>query len=156
MKPRFVLLAVVLSALMLGIAPARVAGAGCAPNDTVCLQLQNAKQVQATANTQLQQIQQSLADAQTKATQTIGIVNQLKAQIADLQAKIAQTQSRMAATARQIQLTSAEIARQEANLQVRQALLARRIRVIDEHGATDYMELFVTSRSFTQIGRAHV
>jgi murein DD-endopeptidase MepM/ murein hydrolase activator NlpD len=151
MKPRFALLAVALSALMLGIAPARVAGAGCAPNDTVCLQLQNAKQVQATANTQLQQIQQSLADAQTKATQTIGIVNQLKAQIADLQARIAQTQSRMAATARQIQLTSAEIARQEANLQVRQALLARRIRVIDEHGSTDYMELFVTSRSFTQL-----
>jgi murein DD-endopeptidase MepM/ murein hydrolase activator NlpD len=134
-----------------GIAPARVARAACAPNDTVCLQLQNAKQLQATAGQQLQQIQQSLADAQTKATQTIAIVNQLKAQIAALQAKIAQTQTRMAATARQIQDTAAEIARQEANLQVREGLLARRIRVIDEHSSTDYMELFVTSRSFSEL-----
>ena len=151
MKLRFPLLAVALGALALGIAPARVAGAGCAPNDTVCLQLESAKQVQAAADLQLQQIQASLADAQTRATQALAIVNQLKAQIAALQAKIAQTQTRMAATARQIQLTSAEISRQEANLQVRQGLLAKRIRVIDEHGTTDYMELFVTSRSFTQL-----
>jgi len=151
MKPRFALLAVALTALALGIAPAPVAEATCAPNDTVCLQLENAKQAQATASLQLQQIQQSLADVQTKATQTIAVVNQLKAQIAALQARIAQTQTRMAATARQIQLTSAEIARQEANLQVREGLLAKRIRVIDEHSSTDYMELFVTSRSFSQL-----
>jgi len=151
MKPRFALLAVALTALALGIAPAPVAEATCAPNDTVCLQLENAKQAQATASLQLQQIQQSLADAQTKATQAITIVNQLKAQVADLEAKIAQTQTRMAATARQMQVTAAEIARQEANLQVREGLLAKRIRVIDEHSSTDYIELFVTSRSFSQL-----
>jgi murein DD-endopeptidase MepM/ murein hydrolase activator NlpD len=151
MKPRFALLAVALGALLLGIAPARVAEATCAPNDTVCLDLESKKQVQATDALQLQQIQASLTDAQTKATQTIAIVNQLKAQIAALQAKIAQTQTRMAATARQIQATAAEIARQEANLQVREGLLAKRVRVIDEHSSTDYMELFVTSRSFSQL-----
>jgi murein DD-endopeptidase MepM/ murein hydrolase activator NlpD len=151
MKLRFSLLAVALSALAFGIAPAHVAGAACAPNDTVCLQLQSAKQSQANASLQLQQIQQSLTDAQTKATQTFTIVNQLKALITDLQAKIAQTQARMATTTRQIQVTTAEIARQEANLQVREGLLDKRIRVIDEHSSTDYMELFVTSRSFNQL-----
>jgi murein DD-endopeptidase MepM/ murein hydrolase activator NlpD len=151
MKLRFSLLAVALSAVVLGIAPAPVAEATCAPNDTICLDLQSKKQDQANANLALQQVQQSLADAQTKATQTMTIVTQLRTQITALQAKIAQTQTRMAATARQIQVTAAEIARQEANLQVRQALLAKRIRVIDEHSSTDYMELFVTSRSFSQL-----
>jgi murein DD-endopeptidase MepM/ murein hydrolase activator NlpD len=151
MKPRFALLAVALCVLALGIVPAREARAACAPSDTVCLQLESEKQVQASDALQLQQIQASLADAQTKASQTITIVNQLKAQITALQAKIAQTQAKMAATARQIQATTAEIARQEANLQVRQGLLSKRIRVIDEHSSTDYMELFVTSRSFSQL-----
>jgi murein DD-endopeptidase MepM/ murein hydrolase activator NlpD len=151
MKPRFLLLAVALTALTLGIAPVREAGAACAPNDTICQELQNAKQTQATASLQVQQIQQSLADAQTKAAQIIAVVNQLKAQIAALQARIAQTQTRMAATAHQIQVTAAEIDRQEANLQVRQGLLARRIRAIDEHSSTDYIQLFVTSRSFSEL-----
>jgi murein DD-endopeptidase MepM/ murein hydrolase activator NlpD len=151
MKRRFALLAVAVSALALGISPVRVAGATCAPNDTICLQLQNAKQSQADASRQLQGIQQSLADAQTKATATMTVIDQLKAQIAAEQAKIAETHTRMATTEHQIQVTAAEISRQEANLQVREELLARRIRVIDEHGSTDYMELFVTSHSFSQL-----
>lgn len=151
MKLRYALLAAAMSALALGIGPARVARAACAPNDTVCLQLQNAKQTQADAGRQLQGIQQSLADAQTKANQTMAYVGQLNAQIAAQQAKIVDTQTRMAATSRQIELTTAEISRQGANLQVREELLARRVRVIDEHGSTDYMELFVTSRSFSEL-----
>ncbi|HYW27255.1 MAG TPA: peptidoglycan DD-metalloendopeptidase family protein [Terriglobales bacterium] len=149
MRLRFALLAVAMTAM--AIAPARVADAACAPTDTVCLQLQDAKQSQATAVTRLQGIQQSLADAQTKGIQTMAVVDQLKSQIASQQAKIAQTQTRLATTTRQIQVTEAEITSQEANLQVREALLARRIRVIDQHSSTDYMELFVTSRSFTEL-----
>ena len=148
---RSMLLAVALTVLAIGIAPAPEAGAGCAPNDTVCLQLQNAKQSQADAGRRLQDIQLSLADAQTKATQTLAYMDQLRAQIAALQAKIAQTQTKLAATERQIQVTEAEIARQEANLAVRKELLARRVRVMDQHGSADYMELFVTSRSFSEL-----
>lgn len=151
MRSRFALLAVAVAALALGIAPAQVARAACAPNDTVCLQLENAKQSQAAAGQRLQSIQQSLADAQTKATQTMAVVNQLKAQIAAEQAGIAQTQARLAATQRQMQATQDEISRQEANLKVRQGLLAKRVRTLDQHGTADYMELFVTSRSFSQL-----
>jgi murein DD-endopeptidase MepM/ murein hydrolase activator NlpD len=148
---RYGQLAVALTVLAIGFAPASVAGADCAPNDTVCRQLQDAKQRQADANRRLQDIQQSVADAQTKATQTLAIINDLDAQIAAQRVKIAQSQTRLGATARQIQLTEAEIARQEANLQVRKALLARRVRVMDQHGPADYMELFVTSHSFTEM-----
>jgi murein DD-endopeptidase MepM/ murein hydrolase activator NlpD len=148
---RSILLAAALTVLAIGIAPASVAGAACAPNDTICLQLQDAKQSQADANRRLQDIQQSLADAQTKATQTLAYIDQVNAQIAAQQVKIAQTTTRLGATQRQIQLTEADIARQEANLQVRKALLARRVRVMDQHGSADYMELVVTSRSFTEM-----
>ena len=147
---RFTMLLAASISVVIGIAPIPVA-ATCAPNDTLCLQLQDAKQSQANANLKLQDIQQSLADTQTKATQTRTVIDQLKAQIAGLQAKIAQGQTRLRTTERQIQLTGAEISRQEANLQVRQGLLARRIRVLDQHGSADYVELFVTSRSFSEL-----
>jgi murein DD-endopeptidase MepM/ murein hydrolase activator NlpD len=148
---RRMLLAVGLTVLVIGVAPASVAGSDCAPNDTVCRQLQDAKQNQADTNRRLQDIQQSLANTQTKATQTLAYIDQLKGQIAAQQAKIAQTQARLGATDRQIQATEAEISRQEANLQVRKGLLARRIRVMDQHGSADYMELIVTSRDFNQL-----
>jgi murein DD-endopeptidase MepM/ murein hydrolase activator NlpD len=148
---RSTLLAIALTVLAIGIAPPSVARADCAPNDTVCRQLQDAKQSQAATGRGLQDIQQSLANAQTKATQTLAYIDELNAQIAAQQVKIAQTRTRLGATERQIQLTEAEIARQEANLQVRKALLARRVRVMDQHGSADYMELVVTSHSFTEM-----
>jgi len=151
MRLRFVVLALALAALVIGVGPAPAAGADCAPSDTVCRQLQDAKQSQANAGQRLQAIQQSLASAQTKASQTRTVVDQLNAQIAAQQAKIAQTQTRLAATRHQIEVTEAEITRQEANLRVREGLLTQRIRVLDKHGTADYMELFVTSRSFTEL-----
>lgn len=144
-------LAVGLALLVLAAAPVSVAGADCAPNDTVCRQLQDAKQSQADTNRRLQDIQQSLANAQKKATETLAYIDQLKAQIAAQQAKVAQTQTRLGDTDRQIRLTEAEITRQEAHLQVRQGLLAQRVRAMDKHGSVDYMELVVTSRSFNEL-----
>lgn len=144
-------LAVGLSLLLISVAPPSVAAADCAPNDTVCKQLQAAKQNQADNNRRLQDIQQSLADAQKKATQTLALIDQLKAQIAAQQAKIAQTQTKLGETERQIRLTEAEMSRQEAHLQVRQELLGQRVRAMDKHGSVDFMELVVTSRSFNEM-----
>ena len=144
-------LAVGLTLVVVCLAPTPAAGDDCAPNDTVCQQLQNAKQSQADTGRRLQDIQQSLADAQQKANQTLAYINELKAQIAAQQAKIAQTQTKLRETERQIRLTEAEIARREAHLQVRQGLLAQRVRAMDKHGSVDYMELVVTSRSFNEL-----
>ena len=150
-RPHFALLAVGFAVLVIGAVPTPAAGATCAPNDTICQQLADAKQSQANASQRLQQIEQSLADAQTKANQTLAVVDQLNAQVAAAQAKVAQTQTRIQATTRQIGLTDAEISRQEARLQARQALLDQRVRLMDEHGSTDYMELVVTSRNFNEL-----
>jgi murein DD-endopeptidase MepM/ murein hydrolase activator NlpD len=143
--------AIGLTLLLISVAPASVAAVDCAPNDTVCKQLQDAKQNQADNNRRLQDIQQSLADAQKKATQTLALIDQLKAQIAAQQAKVAQTQTKLGETERQIRLTEAEMSRQEAHLQVRQELLGQRVRAMDKHGSVDFMELVVTSRSFNEM-----
>ncbi len=144
-------LAVALAVLVISVAPAPMARAGCAPNDTLCRQLQDAKQSQADTGRRLQDIQQSLADAQAKANQTLTYLNDLKARIAAQKVEIAQTSTRLGENDRQIRLTEADISRREAQIQVRQGLLAQRVRAMDKHGSVDYMELVVTSRSFNEL-----
>ncbi len=145
------LLAAGLTSALVAAASVTAAGDTCAPNDTVCQQLQSAKQRQSDTNNRLQAIEQSLADTQQKASQTLALILDLNAQIAAQQASIAQTRVRLGETERQVRLTGAEIARQEAHLQVRQELLAQRVRSMDKHGSFDYLELVATSRSFTDL-----
>ena len=148
---RRVPLALALAFLALSAAPAPSARADCAPNDTLCRQLQDAKQAQADRARRLQDIQGSLADAQNKAAQTVAYLHDLQAQIDGQRALVAQTAARLADNERQIQETEADIASREAQLQVRQALLAQRVRAMDKHGSVDYLELLVTSRSFNEL-----
>src|SRR5437764_218265 len=148
---RPVLSAAILALLSISLLPAAATAADCAPNDTVCRQLQEVKQRQADAGHQLEDIKASLADAQTKAGQMQVYLDGLKAQLAAQQAEIAQTVGRLADNDRRIRLTEADIARREAQIQTRQALLAQRVRTMDKHGSVDYVELFVTSHSFTEL-----
>lgn len=123
----------------------------CDPGNTTCQQLQQAKQAQASAGQRLQDIEHSLADAQQKADRTRAYVDELDGQIAHQQATIADTRAKVQETERQIRFTEAEIARREAHLEVRQDLLAQRVRALDKQGSVDYLELVVTSRTFTQL-----
>jgi murein DD-endopeptidase MepM/ murein hydrolase activator NlpD len=148
---RPVLSAAVLALLSISLAPPPAAAADCASSDTVCRQLQEAKQRQADAGRMLQQIQSSQADAQNKAAQTQAYLADLKAQLAAQQAEVAQTVGRLADNERRIRLTEADIARREAEIQTRKTLLAQRVRTMDKHGSVDYVELFVTSHSFSEL-----
>ena len=94
-------------ALALGAAGA--SADSCAPGDSVCQQLQQAKQRQASTSDHLAQIEAGLADAQRKADQVQSLLAQLAAEIATQQAAIALTQSRISDTERQIRLTEADI-----------------------------------------------
>lgn len=148
MRAAWLLLAVGL----LTVSSGRLARADdCDPSNVTCRQLQEAKRNQATTNQRLQDIQNSLADAQQKADRTRAYINELNGQIAQQQAAIAETQARLRDTERRIRFTQAEIARREAHLQVRQDLLAQRIRALDKHGSFDYLELVVTSSTFSQL-----
>lgn len=148
---RRILLGVALAGLVISGAPASSTAADCAPNDTLCRQLQDAKANQADAGRQLQDIQGSLADAQVKASQTLAYLNDLKARIAAQQAEISQTLARLGENERQIRVTEDDISRREAQLRVRQTLLSQRVRAMDKRGSVDYMELVMTSRSFSDL-----
>ena len=148
---RRLLLALGVAVLAAGAAATEVVADDCAPTDTVCKQLQDAKQSQTDVNRRLRDIQQSLANTQQKADQTLAYINDLNGQIAGQLEAIAQASAKLRETERQIRLTEAEIARQEAHLQVRQELLAQRVRALDKHGSVNYLELVATSRSFNEL-----
>jgi murein DD-endopeptidase MepM/ murein hydrolase activator NlpD len=78
-------------------------------------------------------------------------IDELGGRIDRQQAVIADTQAKIRETASQISSTKAEIERVEADLSVRQDLLAQRVRALDKHGRVDYLELVVTSRTFTEL-----
>jgi len=141
-------LGVALAALLSTPGPAR---ADCSPGDTACQQLEQAKQAQASTRQKLQDIQRSLADAQQKADRTRAYLGELDGQVAHQQAVIADTQAKLRETQRRIRFTEAEVARREAHLQVRQGLLAQRVRALDKEGSVDYLELVVTSSTFAQL-----
>ena len=142
-------LGLALAALLSSAGPARAGD--CGPGDAVCQQLQQAKQSQASTSQELQDIQRSLADAQQKADRTRATIDELDGQIAHEQAVIADTQAKLRETERQIRFTEAEVARREAHLQVRQGLLAQRVRALDKEGSVDYLDLVVTSATFAQL-----
>ncbi|HEY4027266.1 MAG TPA: peptidoglycan DD-metalloendopeptidase family protein [Candidatus Dormibacteraeota bacterium] len=149
MRPVSVLLAAALLTVSGAAAPVRATD--CASGDTTCQQLEQAKRSQTNANQKLQDIQRSVADAQQKAKWTRAYIDELSVQIRRQQAAIADTQAKLSDLERQIRFTEAEITRREAHLEVRQGLLGQRVRSLDKHGSFDYLELVVTSRTFTQL-----
>jgi murein DD-endopeptidase MepM/ murein hydrolase activator NlpD len=149
---RKLLAVVILSFLFTFLAgPEPVPGLDCNSGDSTCQALKQAQQSQQAAQSRLDQVKQSLADAQTKAQQTMALINDLNARIAVQKKAIAATQSKMQETERQIRLTQAEISRHEAHMEVRQSLLDQRVRAMDKHGTVNYFELVVSSQSFNQL-----
>jgi murein DD-endopeptidase MepM/ murein hydrolase activator NlpD len=140
-----------LALLVAAVATPAVRADQCAPSDTTCRKLQDAKQSQTSASQRLTAIEQSLADAQQKANQTQALIDGLTARIAQQQAAIAESQTRLLETERQMRFTQADIGRREAHLTVREDLLAQRVRTMDQQGSSDYMELVVTSHSFSEL-----
>jgi murein DD-endopeptidase MepM/ murein hydrolase activator NlpD len=120
----------------------------CTSGDSTCQQLQQARQNQQAAQSRLDQVKQSLADAQAKAQQTMAIINDLNNRIAVQKRAIAATQAKIDETERQVRFTQAE---REAHMQVRQSLLDQRVRAMAKHGTVNYFELVVSSKSFNQL-----
>src|SRR5438445_7067570 len=141
--------ALALSVLTAGSVPAQAFD--CNPADSTCQAIQQARQNQQATQSRLDQVKQSLADAQAKAQQTMALINDLNNRIALQKRAIAATQTKIDETERQIRFTLAEIARSEAHMQVRQSLLDQRVRAMDKHGNVNYFELVVSSKSFNQL-----
>ncbi len=123
----------------------------CGYWDGLCQDLNDAKGNQQEAAQHLTQIQGQIRDTQGQVNALVVELKRLNAQVAAQEALVARTQAQIDETDRQIRFQEAEIARMEAHLSVRLQLLDQRVRAMDKHGAVNYFELVVTSRSFNQL-----
>jgi murein DD-endopeptidase MepM/ murein hydrolase activator NlpD len=77
----------------------------------------------------------------------VSLNNQIAAQLALIQ----QTQLAIDDLNRKIRFSEAELTREKAHVTVREQLLDTRLRYIDSHGGTNYVQLVLTSSSFNQL-----
>jgi peptidoglycan hydrolase CwlO-like protein len=126
-------------------------GLACDQSLSACRQLQQVQQQEGAAQRQLQQIDAARLDAQSRAGALAGLVSQLQSQVAAQQAAIAATRAAIDDLDRQIRFTQADLMRSQAHLTARQVLLQQRVRSLGQQGPTDYVEVLLTARSFTQL-----
>jgi murein DD-endopeptidase MepM/ murein hydrolase activator NlpD len=143
------LVACVAVALPVGSIPAQALD--CASFDDLCNAYNNAQQQQQQTQDELAQIQNSIKDVQQQMARLYAYISQLTAQIDRTTAQIAATQRQIDDTDRQIRYSEADVARRQAHLEVREALFDERVRAIEKHGNVNYLALFLSSTSFTQL-----
>lgn len=143
------LMAVAMLGCYLAAVPARAVD--CSPYDSLCQDLQDAKNQQSATANSLADIQKKIVDTQAQANAVQVLIYQLDGQIRAQQAAIDKTKGQIDELDRQIRFTKADIARREAHIAVRQEVLGQRVRSVDKHGSINYMELMVTAGSFNQL-----
>ena len=137
-------------AFALTLMPSATTNAGCG-SDALCQQLENARN-QANSNRQaLADIRTKIANVQAKMRALGALIRRLDGQIAQKQAEIEVTQGRILALDAKIKTTEADLARREAQLKAREALFGDRVRSLDKHGSVNYLELLLTSSSFSEL-----
>lgn len=146
------LLAALPAALLLASGvPAVPVQAACDPTDPVCQQINDAKSQATDVQAQIDAVKKNLANAQAAVNQLNAILQKLQVQRQQQEQQIATTQAQVDDLARQIRLKQAAIDRAEAQIAVREQYLNLRVRSMDKHGRTDYLELVLTSNNFDQL-----
>jgi len=125
--------------------------ADCDPNDPICQQIKQNDQHKKDVEALLQQLQQSVADAQEKERVAQELIKQLSGQIEQQKKAIADTSLKLARTERDLRYTGADITRRDQQITLKQQLLDQRARELTKHGELNYVEVLVTSRSFTDM-----
>ncbi len=116
-----------------------------------CLQLQQTQLQQQQNGLAQQRIQNEIANIQQRMVENQRLIQSLLNQIAAQQAQVDATKAAIAKLDHDIKLKQADIDRENAHLNVREQLLGRRVRATALHGGINYVELIVTSTSFTQL-----
>jgi peptidoglycan hydrolase CwlO-like protein len=147
-----VISSLVVALVVTGLAPAGLASSvECDRSVSACPALLQ-EQAAAAAN------QATLAGVDQQVAATIGAVAALAQVVSELQRKVEQQQAQVKATAgrldalaRQLRFAQADVERTQAELVIHQQLLYQRVRGLDKAGTISYLELIVTSNSFTQL-----
>ena len=135
----------------LAAGPLPTSGADCDQSLSACRGIVSAESSAAANRTRLAAIQTQVADAHARMTALAGLVADLGRQIDAQELAIAQVTAAIAAIDAQIRGTEADIGHAEAHIEVRNSLLAQRVRAMDKRGSVDYVQFFVTSRSFVEL-----
>lgn len=150
------ILIALIAATGFNLAPARADSPYCDPYGDpqvykACLALRASQQQQAQNQAALNRVMSEEASTIQAIVDLENLIADLKVQIDHQQQAIAETKAKVDALNAKITALEAEIAREQAYIDQREQLLARRIRAIDMHGQINYLELIVTSTSFTDM-----
>jgi murein DD-endopeptidase MepM/ murein hydrolase activator NlpD len=116
-----------------------------------CIALQQSQRQQSQNQANLKQVEAEQADTEQAIIDLENLIAHLQDQINALEGQIAQSKAAIDALNKQIAALEADIARRQAYIAQREQLLARRVRAEDMYGQINYLELIVTSTSFTDL-----
>src|SRR3984893_2549096 len=138
--------------LLVGLEPAGLAfAADCDRSLSACSALLQQQDAAAANQTQLAGVDQQIAYSIGAIAALAQVVAQLQTQVEDQQSQIQATSARLDVLGRQVRLTQADVERRQVEVTIHQQLLYQRVRALDKSGAVSYLELLVTSSSFTQL-----
>ena len=138
--------------LLVGLEPAgRAFAADCDRSLSACSALLQQQDAAAANQTQLAGVDQQIAYSIGAIAALAQVVAQLQTQVEDQQSQIQATSARLDVLGRQVRLTQADVERRQVEVTIHQQLLYQRVRALDKSGAVSYLELLVTSSSFTQL-----
>jgi len=124
----------------------------CDHSISACSALLSEEQAAAANQAQLAGIDQQIAYTTGALAALAAVVDDLQAKVAEQQSAVTQTGARLDDIARQIRFTQADLERTQAELSIREQVLSHRVRELDKvGGGVDYLQLLVTSTSFTQL-----
>jgi peptidoglycan hydrolase CwlO-like protein len=129
----------------------RVAAQDCDHSLSACSALLQEQQAAAANQAQLAGIDQQIAYTTGAIAALTRVVADLQLRVSAQQAAVQATGSRLDELGRHVRYTQADLERRQAELTIREQLLYHRVRELDKVGGISYLQLVVTSRTFTQL-----
>jgi peptidoglycan hydrolase CwlO-like protein len=129
----------------------RVSAGDCDHSISACSALLQEQQAAAANQAQLAGIDQQIAYTTGAVAALARVVQDLQGRVAQQQSAVEVTGSRLDELARQVRYTQADLERKQAELVIRERLLSNRVRELDKVGGISYLQLVVTSTSFTEL-----
>jgi peptidoglycan hydrolase CwlO-like protein len=123
----------------------------CDQSLSACSALLQEQQAAAANQAQLAGIDQQIAYTTGAVTALAQVISDLQTRVTAQQAAVQATAARLEQLSRQIRFTQADLERRQAEVTIREQLLNHRVRELDKTGGISYLQLVVTSRTFTEL-----
>lgn len=129
----------------------RVSAQDCDHSLSTCSALLQEQQAAINNQAQLAGIDQQIAYTTGAIAALTRVVADLQLRVLAQQAAVQATTARLGELGRQVRYTQADLERTQAELAIREQVLYHRVRELDKVGGISYLQLVVTSRTFTEL-----